>query len=557
MKNIFRVTYSGLPVIFCVFFINYSLAQVPAFPGAEGFGAMATGGRGGDVYHVTTLDDDGEGSLRYGIENASGPRTIVFNISGNIELTSYLNIRSPKMTIAGQTAPGPGICVQNYGLTVKANHVILRHLRLRPGDKYIGPHDEGGYTEDALTLSGDTIIVDHISSSWGVDENLSCGTSFGHISIQYCIIAEGLHKTLYFHGEYTPDHSGHSMGSLIKVRGADAEASMHHNLWAHNNNRNPAIGSYEATEHLNADVRNNVMYNGGTFGYSSGASLEVDLNYIGNYIIAGPSTSSSNRTRAFDANAPNNLHIYQSGNKIDSDLDALRDGQDTGWSMFNDTWTVHAEEFPMPSLKTHSADQTYDIILSYAGAYFWNRDTVDQRIISDLKNGTGKIIDSQSEVGGYPVLPVIIRPAEWDTDQDGMPDAWEDQNGLNREDPKDRNDDPDINGYTNLEEYLNSLSVITDIQGPTTPDTYGFELLNYPNPFNPDTNILYRIPTRTHVKITLYNSIGQELYDLVDEIKAAGEYTMPLSGNQLASGVYFLKMTAGDEIISKKISLLK
>jgi hypothetical protein len=557
MEKLRHLIYTPIPWFLFIISFQFVQAQVPAFPGAEGFGALATGGRGGDVYHVTTLDDDGEGSLRYGIENASGPRTIVFDISGNIELTSYLNIRSSKMTIAGQTAPGPGLCIQNYGLTVRANNVILRHLRLRPGDKYIGPHDEGGFTEDALTLSADTIIVDHISTSWGVDENLSCGTSFGHISIQYCIIAEGLHKTLYFHGEYTPDHSGHSMGSLIKVRGADAEASMHHNLWAHNNNRNPAIGSYDSTEHLNADIRNNVMYNGGNFGYSSGASQEVDMNYIGNYIIAGPSTSSSNRTRAFDANAPNNLHIYQSGNKIDSDLDALRDGQDTGWGMFDDTWTAHTEEFPMPSLKTHSADQSYDIILSYAGAYFWNRDTVDQRIISDVKNGTGKIIDSQSEVGGYPALPVIVRPAGWDTDQDGMPDAWEDQNGLNREDPGDRNDDPNMNGYTNLEEYLNSLSVVTEIQGSITPDTYGLELLNYPNPFNPDTNILYRIPTRSHVKITLYNSVGQELFDLVDEIKTAGEYTIRLSGKQLASGVYFLKMAAGDEIISKKISLLK
>ena len=546
-----------ISVMMWLVFCNTCLSQIPAFPGAQGFGAIATGGRGGDVYHVTNLDNDGPGSLRYGIENAAGPRTIVFDISGTIELLSYLYIRSSNMTLAGQTAPGAGICIQNYGLTVKADDVILRHLRFRPGDKFLAPHDQGGFTEDALTLSGNNIIADHISTSWGVDENLSCGTSFGNITIQYCLIAEGLHRTLYYHGEYDSTHSGHSMGSLIKPRGMDAEASLHHNLWAHNNNRNPAIGSYEGTEHVRIDVRNNVMYNCGRFGYSSGSSKQVDLNYVGNYIIAGRSTSSSQTSKAFDANEPNHMHIYQFGNKVDSDLDTVRDGRDIAWAMFDDTWVSHYEEFSMPVIDTHTSDEAYADVIQNVGAYPWARDTVDVRIISDLKNGTGKIIDSQTEVGGYPVLAVETRSENWDTDQDGMPDWWEEKHGFNRENADDRNDDVDGNGYTNLEEYINSNDILTGIQEESVPDSYGLELHNYPNPFNPDTHVFYKIPFRAHVKMTLCNITGQELFELVDEIKGPGEYTTDLSGADMASGLYFVKMKAGDKIVTKKLSLLK
>jgi hypothetical protein len=441
-------------------------AQQLAFPEAEGFGRFANGGRGGDVYRVTNLDNDGPGSLRFGIEKASDPRNIVFDISGNIELTNYLRIRSDSMTIAGQTAPGPGICIQGYGLSVSANHVILRHLRFRPGNKYLAPHDEGGFTEDALTLSGDNIIVDHISTSWAIDENLSCGTQWNDITIQSCLIGEALHKTLYYHGEYAPDHNGHSMGSLIKVRGADANATLQHNLWIHNNNRNPAVGSYEGTEHQTVDVRNNVMYNCRSFGYSSGASLQVDMNYIGNYIIAGTNTSSSNRKRAFDANENNHLHIYQWGNKIDGNLNRTFDGINTGWGMFDDTWVSHDSPFEMPNQITYSADQALEIVLADVGALPWSRDAVDQRLIDDLENGTGKIINSQEEVGGYPVLKVVSRPAGWDTDGDGMPDGWESVMGFNPEDSTDGNDDANNDGYTNLEAYLNNRATRLDFLLP-------------------------------------------------------------------------------------------
>ena len=551
-RNIVRSTW------LCFFFSSSFLwGQVPAFPGADGFGAAASGGRAGAVYHVANLDNDGPGSLRYGIETANSPLTIVFDISGNIELTNYLRIRTPNMTIAGQTAPGTGVCIQNYGMIVQADNVILRHLRIRPGDKYLAPADQGGFTEDALSLSASMIIADHISASWGVDENLSCGTKFQNITIQNCIIAEGLHKTLYYHGVYTPDHSGHSMGSLVKIRGQDAVATLHHNLWAHNSNRNPAIGSYDSTEYLQVDVRNNVMYNCATFGYSSGASKKIDLNYVGNYLIAGRSTPSGNRSKAFEANPPNHLYIYQSGNKIDPDLDNLRDGKDTGWLMFTDTWSKQDTAFLMPIMNTQSADDAYMEIIADAGAFPWARDSVDIRIINDLQQGTGRIIDSQAEVGGYPQLPVVQRPSDWDTDQDGMPDQWEDSNGLNKTDPEDRNGDDDGDGYTNLEAYLNSTDLLVSVKETAVIIPENLALNNFPNPFNPSTSIVYTLPEKTPVHLSVYSSTGAKICDLVNKTMPGGNYQVEFSGENLASGVYFIHLQTGEQSATRKMILIK
>lgn len=532
-------------------------SQLRAFPGAEGFGAYSIGGRGGDVYHVINLDNDGFGSLRYGIESATGPRTIVFDISGNIELFSDLRIRQPYLTLAGQTAPEPGILIQNYGLIVSADNVIVRHMRFRPGDKYIGPKDEGGFTEDAFTLSGSNIIADHISASWSVDEALSCGTSWDSITIQYSLIAEALNKTKYFHGEYVPDHSGHSMGSLVKVRGSDASASLHHNIWAHNNNRNPAVGSYDSTEYVQVDVRNNVMYNCGTFGYSSGSSKQVDMNYIGNYIIAGNNTSSSNRNRAFKAYEPNNMQIFQTDNKIDPDVDNINDGINIGWDMIVGEYVKYDQEFSMPPIETKSADEIYNLLLGQSGAYPWNRDSTDLRIINDILNRSGSIIDSQNEVGGYQNLSVNKRSSEWDTDQDGMPDWWEDELELDKSNPTDRNDDMNMDGYTNLESYLNHFDLLTNMESNNIIGSSHIELDNYPNPFNSYTQINYTLPVNSHVTMSLYNISGQKIYELVNENKVAGSYNLSFSGNELSTGIYFISLAVDNELITKKISLIK
>jgi len=439
-------------------------AQIPAFPGAEGEGMYVTGGRGGDVYHVTNLNDSGPGSLRYGLESAYSARTIVFDISGVIELNSGLAITRPNITIAGQTAPGDGICITNYGLGVFTNNVILRHVRVRPGDACKGPGSEGGFDGDTISLFGSNIIVDHCSASWGIDECLSCaGGGFDNVTVQYCMITEGLSQTGLYHGDWDPRYApggekSHAHGSLIKPTSGDGICTYHHNLWMLNNNRNPAIGSYSTSQNVAVDLRNNVMFNNGQNGYSSGESNQVWLNYVGNYIIAGAVTSDSKLWVAFKSNAPNNVKIYQSGNKIDGDRDGVLDGVDTGWGMFDGDYTPVGTAWPLAPVTTQTADEAYATVLAEAGALPWNRDSVDRRMAENLLNQTASgLINSQSEVGGYPVLSVVSGPP--DTDQDGMPDWWENLHPELNYLLADNNGDFNGDGYTNLEDYLNYRAI--------------------------------------------------------------------------------------------------
>jgi len=435
-----------------------AMAQLPAFPGAEGEGMYVTGGRGGDVYHVTNLNNTGTGSLRNGISTATGARTIVFDISGTISLNSTLRVNKANITIAGQTAPGMGILIRNYGVTVDSANIVMRHVRIRPGDAVKGPSP--GYYADALSIGSSNVVVDHCSTSWGIDENLSCaGTNYSNVTVQYCTISEGLDQTGLWHdvwdANYNPGGpSHHSMGSLIKPISGYGIVTYHHNLWSQNGNRNPAVGNYNGlTDTLKADIRNNVMFNNRNNGYSTGESLRLDMNFVGNYVIAGPETSSTWLTRAFNAYAANNMYIYQSGNKIDGDRDTTRDGTDTGWGMFNGTYTKLASPVSMKPITTQTADDAYNTVMATAGAFYWNRDSVDANLVSNVQNMHGSIIDSQNEVGGYPTIPSQTRPAGWDTDNDGMPNTWEQWYGTNPA-AADNNGDRDGDQYKDLEEYL-------------------------------------------------------------------------------------------------------
>jgi hypothetical protein len=434
--------------------------QIAAFPGAEGEGMYVTGGRGGDVYHVTNLNDSGAGSLRYGAANAPGTgRTIVFDVAGMIALSSTLSFSRPNITVAGQTAPGSGICLRNYGTSIGAQNIIIRHLRFRPGDASKGPAP--GFYGDSLSVGASRVIVDHCSASWGIDECLSAAASGGYdITVQYCFISEGLDQTGLYHDEWNTNYnpggpSRHSMGSLIKPVSGSGQATYHHNFWTGNGNRNPAVGTYDASQSFKADIRNNTLYNNRNNGYrSEGLTARFDLNYVGNYIIAGPETSSSWWLRAFDAKSDDaNFYIYQSGNKIDGDRDLVRDGNDIGSAMFAGTYTALGSPAAMRLVTTHGADEAYYRVINGAGAICWARDSVDARLIQNLRTMKGSVIDSQTEVGGYPVLPVVNRPANWDTDADGMPDYWELATGT---DPQTANHTHrNADGYTDLEHYLN------------------------------------------------------------------------------------------------------
>ncbi len=404
-------------------------AEVPAFPGAEGFGADTPGGRGGDVYHVTNLDDSGPGSLRAAIETAAGPRTVVFDVSGTIELASPLRIDKPFLTLAGQTAPGDGITLAGWNTVVSGTHdVIVRYLRFRAGDTNCPRYQEDAFTVDKSTA----VMVDHVSASWSIDETLSV-TNSDRVTVQWSFITESLNRSCHEKG-------AHGYGSLLRY--GNGRLTFHHNLYAHHASRNPRVG-----DELSLDFVNNVIYDfGGEAGYSGEAGEGVTrLNYNGNYVAPGPSTSPSRRDRAFNGGSEN-TRIYQAGNRVG--------GEDTGWDMFAGAFTRESDRFDFAATSVEEASGAYARVLAGAGASL-SRDAVDRRIAAEVAAGTGHIVNSQVEAGGWP--PLTSLPAPPDTDADGIPDVWEIDHGL---DPHNPEDGAALapSGYTNLEVYLDKLA---------------------------------------------------------------------------------------------------
>jgi hypothetical protein len=455
----------GITTLVAVILFASSAYAIPAFAGAQGYGANSTGGRSGDVYHVTSLADTNTlGTLRYGISTApTGGRTIVFDISGMITLTSNLVVNKSKVTIAGQTAPGAGICFKNYPFQISGSNTIVRNIHSRLGI-------DANQAEDCITITGgDNVIVDHVSTSWSVDELLSIaqGSNTPHVTVQNSFIAEGLYNSIHPKG-------AHSYGSLIRP-GVNALISWYGNLYADNYSRNPRPG-YNTTQTVLFDFRNNVIYNwkdqaGYTEDDSNGTTGLLKINYAGNYAIVGPSGTKNYIFNGKSLSATN-LQIYQSGNKIDTNKNGTLDGSDTGWSMFTglDANSKMTSEFAMdpnyPAVYTMTADQALATVLNSGGAFAWNRDTTDANVVAQVRSyGTvGAIYDTVTQAGGYPTYPVVSRDANFDTDGDGMPNAWETAHGL---DPSvaNNNGDYDADGYTNLEEYLMELAPIA---APTT-----------------------------------------------------------------------------------------
>ncbi|MBN1788433.1 MAG: hypothetical protein JW806_08575 [Sedimentisphaerales bacterium] len=449
----------------------------PAFPGAEGFGAESLGGRGGVVYEVTNVNDSGPGSLREAIE-ASGPRTVVFRISGTIALQSALSINNPYITIAGQTAPGGGICIKDYPLTISADNVIIRYIRSRLGDNIEGNEwDSIGISSDSFN-----IILDHCSASWSVDETLSTNSTVmpaspGNVTVQWCIISESLDCSVHSKG-------CHGYGSIIG--GSDNSGiTYHHNLYAHHRARSPRPGNYNNLTvdpcGLICDFRNNLVYNwGGTYaGYnadgSNGTNSITNMNFIGNYYKRG---SNSTGSYAFSETTKTS-RAYFNGNWMQG-----AEPSDP-WSLviFSGTWSeaeknIYKQAGPIDvaPVTTDDGSTAYSRILAHAGASLPVRDAVDKRIINDVINGTGSIIDDEDEVGGWDVLNSL--PAPNDVDHDGMPDAWETANGLNINDANDRNGYDLDPAYTNLEVYLNGLipaGTYTEDTNAPTPDPMTWE----------------------------------------------------------------------------------
>ncbi|WP_084490372.1 pectate lyase [Niabella ginsenosidivorans] len=439
-----------------------------AFPGAEGFGKYTTGGRGGKVYIVTNLDDDGEGSLRKAV-TGNNPAIIVFAVSGTIHLQSRLNIKGNK-TIAGQTAPGGGICLADQPVVLAGNNIIVRFLRFRMGDRYQNKgRTDGGGSDDAFGGAGKkNILIDHCSMSWSTDEVCSIYKS-DSTTLQWNIITEPLNYSYHFE-EGDQDFEHHGYGGIW----GGAHFSAHHNLFAHCNSRNPRFNGVRlgATAEL-ADFANNVIYNWGINTIYGGEGGHYNI--TNNYFKYGPSTKASVKYRIVNPNkvAKDNIPFgsyFVNGNYVDGAADITRDNY-KGIRMGNDGTTTDKQQavmekpFDVVPVPYQSANNAYQAVLDKAGAFLPERDTLDQRIINDVKNRTGRFIDVQGNyphgtpyektVSAWPALKQGVVPA--DTDKDGIPDSWEKTHGLNPGDPKDAALSTLHKNYSNIEVYINSL----------------------------------------------------------------------------------------------------
>ncbi|GAB3657923.1 pectate lyase [Echinicola sediminis] len=413
-----------------------------AFPGADGFGKYTTGGRGGKVYVVTNLEDEGPGSLREAIRKKE-PRIIVFAVSGNIALKSSLDINHGDLTIAGQSAPGGGITLQNYPLKIKADNIIIRYLRSRLGDL-------NQVQDDAMScLRNKGVIIDHCSLSWATDE---CGSFYDNedFTLQWCIVSESLNVSVHEKGN-------HGYGGIWGGK----KASFHHNLIASHASRLPRFNGaryHKQPEEEQVDFRNNVIYNWKN--NSSYGGEQGHHNMVGNYYKAGPATV-SNRDRIVEPYDPYGK-FFVAGN-VTSDSKAVTKDNHLGVDGVEDLSAVLVKK-PFPFIIQHKqqkAEEAFELVLENAGASLF-RDEVDRRVLQEVMSGESHsgvdgngIIDSQEDVGGWPVLPSEDPPA--DSDQDGMPDAWESGHQLDPSDPKDAAGMNLSKHYTNIEVYLNSL----------------------------------------------------------------------------------------------------
>jgi pectate lyase len=415
----------------------------PAFPGAEGFGTRTPGGRGGRVRIVRALGDSGPGSLREALA-ATGPRVVVFRVGGLITLTSPIEIAEPFLTIAGQSAPGDGICIRGHGIVIRTHDVIVRHLRFRPGDV-------SGTEVDGLSIGGGAhdVIVDHCSAGWSVDESLSLAGDVRDVTVQWSLIAEALNRSVHRKGE-------HGYGSLMRANGG---VTLHHNLWAHNDARNPRLGdNYVRPPFPTFDVRNNVIYDYGRV-CSGMTGDRLSANYVANYIRPGPSSEKTRGVIALTDTAEVVYHV--AGNVVEGRPELSENDQ----RLFDKPgrFRLSPKLFDAPLVRTTGAAEALREVLAGAGATRPRRDAVDARVVREVETRGGRIIDSQRDVGGWPEYASATPPR--DSDEDGMPDAWEKAHGL---DPKDPRDAAAItkDGYTQIEAYLNELAGRTPESGP-------------------------------------------------------------------------------------------
>lgn len=471
MKSITIVVSILLAAVSCVHaqLTSYAMASADeaslpiAFPGAEGYGKYTWGGRGGRVFVVTNLNDSGPGSLREAVE-AEGARIVTFAVDGTIELKSHLRIKNDSITIAGQSAPGQGVCLKDYPLIVDASQVIVRYLRVRVGDRHQLDSDGLG----GGRYGQKNVILDHLSVSWSIDECLSIYKT-ENLTVQWCLVAHSLNASVHTKGS-------HGFGGIW----GGYKATFHHNLLANHASRNPRFSSVDGTKWV--DYRNNVVYNWG-FKAAYGGGHHGEINMVKNYYKPGPA---SQHHRLLDVAEDGTGRYYVAGNVMAGDQAVTRDNRigvrdcagkpyilhrksaapDSGISpearpeRGEETSTCLVEQpFPYAAISEDEPDQAYRRVLKSVGCSF-QRDSYDKEVLRQMKKGIGTfgvngIINSPDDVGGWPVLKTGKAPL--DSDGDGMPDAWERRHGLNPDDPSDATVYTLDGKYTNIEVYLNAL----------------------------------------------------------------------------------------------------
>ena len=533
-KRLISLSLAAMMILGSISAVNAE-TKIPAFPGAEGGGMYATGGRGCEVYVVTTLEDYDpsvdqpiKGSLRDAL--GSDNRTIVFNVSGVIELKAPLRFHGKNVTVAGQSAPGNGVTVYGYETNLSlAENMILRYMRFRPGAKNVHKGD----SMDAIWGRGmKNMIVDHISASWSTDETMSLYRA-ENMTVQWSIIAESLAMSGHTKGR-------HGYGAIW----GGVNTTYHHNLIANHTSRNPRIGGgtpeADDNDHIaNCDIRNNVIYNWG-FNTCYGGG-RANTNYVYNYAKPGPGTRDDVKDRIIDCgekNKPGGFYVY--GNYIEGSPEASADNS-LGIYISEDSkpFTVISDkEFEMEGtkhIKTDTPQTAYKKVIAYAGAVYPKRDALDARILAEVKNNTGSFANLDEQVGGLPFTEEIHRPDDFDKDLDGIADAWEVLNGLDPTNPKDSAFySLDGSGYTNIENYLNSL-----VSMDYAPENSSIKLAE------PVNNSIYSLGST--VKVTA------ETDDLVKEVHfyngnkefavdTQAPFEAELSG--LADGTYYISAKA-------------
>lgn len=526
MRKIIALTF-----LFSLICQNLLNAQTPAFPGALGGGKYTTGGRGGEVYEVTNLNDSGPGSLRDAV--SKGNRTIVFRVSGIIYLNSKISIKQDNITIAGQTAPGDGICVANYAVNISANNIIIRYMRFRPGD---GKKSE----DDALNCFGggyENIIIDHCSMSWSIDETTSL-YNVKNVTLQYNIISESLYDSYHVKGK-------HGYGGIF----GGQNSSYLFNLFAHHSSRTPRFNGarYKSQKYADSlEFCNNVIYNWGNINSAYGGE-GGKYNMINNYYKAGPATP-GNLTTSSTSNKRHRILYYTSfyiedGDTVWGGKFYINGNYTHGYpDVTADNWTLGVQKdsysgsealkaaakqnqpYAISDYIPVSSQNAYELVIQHAGAILPKRDALDSRIIEELATGkatfegdayktvtsTGVshpagIIDSQEDVGGYPQY--TSTPAPTDTDHDGMPDEWELANNLNPNDPADRNL-TDEDGYTMLEVWLNGIQSSTN----SIPlENQQEDIKIFPNPATENLTIENLTNSRLD-SVIIYDPSGKKIF---------------------------------------------